>query len=61
MPGLEWETPVLNESDSESSSVDWEDSIDSSELDFESTESETDDDELFAEYLPKLAKYLVTY
>lgn len=62
MPGSEWEAPVSSiDSDSESSSVDWEDSIDSSELDFETTESETDDDEMLAEYLPKLSKYFVTY
>lgn len=61
MPGSDWESPILNDSDSESSSVDWEESIDSSELDFESTDTETDDDELFVDYLPKLSRYLLTY
>lgn len=62
MPGAEWEAPQETESsNSDSSSEDWEESIDSSELDSASTDSETDDDEILGEYLPKLSKYLVTF
>lgn len=63
MPGAQWEVPLNleEESNSDTSSEDWEESIDSSELDFASTESETDEEEILGEYLPKLSKYLVTY
>lgn len=60
MPGSEWEHPGNIDSD-DSSSADWEESMDSSELDFASTDSETDEDEMFVDYLPKLSKFLVTY
>lgn len=53
--------PEENDSDTDTSSEDWEESLDSEELDFASTESDTDEEELFGEYLPKLSKYLVTY
>ncbi|KAK5640321.1 hypothetical protein RI129_011132 [Pyrocoelia pectoralis] len=63
MPGSEWEAPLADtdETNSDESSEDWEESIDSSELDFGSSESETEDEEVIGDYLPKLSKYLVTY
>lgn len=63
MPGLDWiaRESETDSSNSDTSSEDWEESIDSSEMDFISTDSDTDDDEVLGEYLPKLSKYLFTY
>lgn len=61
MPGATYSPPVETASDSDSSSEDWEDSIDSSEIDMTATDSDEDEDEVFIEYFPKLTKYLVTY
>lgn len=63
MPGLDWiaHESETDSSNSDTSSEDWEESIESSEMDFISTDSETDDDEVFGDYLPKLSRYLFTY
>lgn len=63
VPGVGWVVPNIetDSSLSDTGSEDWEESISSSEMDFISTDSETDDDEVLGEYLPKLSKYLFTY
>lgn len=46
--------------DSDSSSDDWENSLSSSDLNYSTSESENDDDEVLLQ-LPKLSKYFVTF
>lgn len=64
MDGIDWDPSANledNSDDSDSSSEDWEESMDTSELDFPSTDSETDEEEILGTYFPKLSRYLVTY
>lgn len=64
LPGANFEAPsqdVESDSDSESTSTDWEDSIGSSEIDFGRSEEASDDEDAPVDVLPKLSKYLLTY
>lgn len=60
LPGKERRMTEDVSSDSDSSSDDWEHSIDSSDLNYSATESDSDDEEILVE-IPKLSKYLVTF
>lgn len=61
MDGLEWNPPPSSDSsDSDSSSEDWEESMDTSELDFPSTDSDSDDEDFVSPVLPTLSRYLTT-
>lgn len=66
MDGINWDyweprIPVDDNSDTDSSSDDWEESMDTSELDFPSTDSETDDEDFVGSYFPKLSRFLINY
>lgn len=58
---MEWNPPPSsNDSDSESSSEDWEESMHTSEIDFPSTDSESDEEDVVLPVLPTLSRYLAT-
>lgn len=58
---MEWNPPLSSDgSDSDSSSEDWEESMDTSELDFPSTDSESDEEDVVSPVLPILSRYLST-
>lgn len=62
MEGINWIRPETTDdnSDSDSSSEDWEESMDMSELNFPLSDSESDEDEIVGTHFPKLSRYLVT-